>query len=105
MALRLQSFALRPQRLARRRRRPMALAKLIVSGMALAVALAAPAAAALEPAAPLASAASRVQAVTSTATFLGGRGADRAYGVAVDPAGNVYVAGETDSADFPQTGR
>jgi len=83
----------------------MALGKHFVSGMALAVALAAPAAAALEPAAPLASAASLVQAVTSTATFLGGRGADRAYAVAVDPAGNVYVAGETDSPDFPQTGR
>ncbi len=43
--------------------------------------------------------------VVSTATYLGGSGADRAYAVAVDLAGNVYVAGETDSADFPETGR
>src|SRR6476646_4522447 len=53
----------------------------------------------------LIAAASRVQPVTSTATYLGGRGADRAYAVSVDPAGNIYVAGETDSVDFPQTGR
>jgi hypothetical protein len=37
-------------------------------------------------------------------TFLGGDNpfaGDIAYGIAVDPAGNVYVAGETDSFDFP----
>jgi uncharacterized protein (TIGR03437 family) len=34
-------------------------------------------------------------------TYLGGAGADFASGVAVDPAGNVYVTGSTFSADFP----
>ncbi|HEY9282070.1 MAG TPA: BACON domain-containing carbohydrate-binding protein, partial [Pyrinomonadaceae bacterium] len=34
-------------------------------------------------------------------TFLGGAGQDAAAGLAVDPLGNVYVAGRTDSADFP----
>lgn len=36
-------------------------------------------------------------------TYLGGGGSDAAYAIAVDEAGNAYVAGETDSADFPQT--
>ena len=35
------------------------------------------------------------------ATYLGGTGADRAHGIAVDSAGNAYVAGETISPDFP----
>jgi beta-propeller repeat-containing protein len=34
-------------------------------------------------------------------TYLGGSGGDGAAGVAVDPLGNVYVAGGTDSANFP----
>ncbi len=34
-------------------------------------------------------------------TFLGGSAYDNAAGVAVDPAGNAYVAGYTASADFP----
>jgi hypothetical protein len=38
------------------------------------------------------------------ATFLGGSHADMANAVAVDPAGNIYVAGETFSADFPAVG-
>ena len=37
------------------------------------------------------------------ATYLGGSGHDEGYGIAVDGAGNVYVAGETRSDDFPVT--
>ena len=36
-------------------------------------------------------------------TFLGGSGGDVGYGVAVDAAGNAYVAGATASANFPTT--
>src|SRR5207253_1354763 len=36
-------------------------------------------------------------------TFLGGRFTDDGFGIAVDAAGNAYVAGETTSADFPVT--
>jgi hypothetical protein len=35
------------------------------------------------------------------ATYLGGSGADYAHAVAVDGAGNAYVAGQTQSTDFP----
>jgi hypothetical protein len=38
------------------------------------------------------------------ATFLGGSDHDGAIDIAVDSAGNIYVAGETDSADFPGVG-
>ena len=38
------------------------------------------------------------------ATFLGGKATDQAAGIAVDSAGNAYVAGETASADFPVPG-
>lgn len=34
-------------------------------------------------------------------TYLGGSGADQANGIAVDNAGNAYVAGFTESSDFP----
>lgn len=37
-------------------------------------------------------------------TYLGGRGDDFGEGIAVDGAGNIYVAGITASADFPQQG-
>jgi len=35
------------------------------------------------------------------ATYIGGSGDDRAYGIAVDGAGNAYVVGSTTSTDFP----
>ncbi len=34
-------------------------------------------------------------------SYLGGSGDDAAFGLALDPEGNVYLAGETISADFP----
>ena len=37
-------------------------------------------------------------------TLLGGSGSEVGLGVAVDAAGNVYVAGHTDSVDFPRAG-
>src|SRR5208337_4348105 len=36
-------------------------------------------------------------------TYLGGSGEDSPSGIAVDPAGNVYVVGFTSSKDFPVT--
>ena len=36
-------------------------------------------------------------------TYLGGNGGDQAWGIAVDAAGNAYVAGRTFSTDFPTT--
>jgi hypothetical protein len=38
------------------------------------------------------------------ATYLGGSGRDEARGVAVDSAGNVWIAGVTESGDFPTLG-
>jgi hypothetical protein len=35
------------------------------------------------------------------ATYLGGTALDAAFAIAVDTSGNAYVAGDTDSADFP----
>ena len=35
------------------------------------------------------------------ATYIGGRGDDRAAGIAVDATGQIYLAGSTASADFP----
>jgi hypothetical protein len=47
-------------------------------------------------------AASRPALVYST--YLGGSSLDLGAAVAVDPAGNAYVTGTTQSADFPVTG-
>jgi hypothetical protein len=34
-------------------------------------------------------------------TYLGGSGEDQPSGIAVDSSGNLYIAGYTDSTDFP----
>ena len=34
-------------------------------------------------------------------SYLGGNGKDEANGIALDSAGNIYIAGQTDSPDFP----
>ncbi|MBZ5546324.1 MAG: SBBP repeat-containing protein, partial [Acidobacteriia bacterium] len=36
-------------------------------------------------------------------TYLGGRGLDRAFGLALDTSGNIYITGDSQSADFPTT--
>ncbi len=38
-----------------------------------------------------------------TSTLLGGSGEERSAGIALDSAGNIWVAGSTESADFPAT--
>jgi hypothetical protein len=45
-----------------------------------------------------------VDPTLSYSTYLGGGGADAGHAIAVDAAGNAYVAGETASANFPGTG-
>ncbi|HHY85308.1 MAG TPA: hypothetical protein GYA07_07195 [Verrucomicrobia bacterium] len=42
-----------------------------------------------------------IDPVLTFSTYLGGAKADYAHAVAVDPAGNIYVAGETLSKDLP----
>jgi hypothetical protein len=37
------------------------------------------------------------------ATYVGGTGTDSAFGLAIDAAGNAFVAGQTNSTDFPVT--
>ena len=44
------------------------------------------------------------QAALDWTAFFPANGVDVAYGIALDAAGNAYVAGETSSADFPNTG-
>jgi hypothetical protein len=42
-----------------------------------------------------------IDPVLAFSTFLGGAGEDRGQGIAVDSAGNILVAGFTNSSDFP----
>ncbi|MBN1514156.1 MAG: M6 family metalloprotease domain-containing protein [Phycisphaerae bacterium] len=41
--------------------------------------------------------------VVEWSTYLGGSAEDQARGVAIDPVGNIYVGGTTNSANFPTT--
>jgi hypothetical protein len=49
------------------------------------------------------SAALVIDPIVSLATYLGGLGTDQAFAVAADPAGNVYVTGNTTAINFPTT--
>jgi len=44
-----------------------------------------------------------IDPVVSLATYIGGSGTDQAFGIALDPAGNVYLTGNTTSSNFPTT--
>ncbi|MEO7652932.1 MAG: SBBP repeat-containing protein, partial [Bryobacteraceae bacterium] len=44
-----------------------------------------------------------IDPLLSYSTYLGGSGSDKAYGIAVDGNRNAYLAGYTDSYDFPVT--
>jgi hypothetical protein len=44
-----------------------------------------------------------IDPVLSYSTYLGGREQDYTHGIAVDAVGNVYVAGQTASSNFPTT--
>src|SRR5258708_17441014 len=44
-----------------------------------------------------------IDPVLSYSTYLGGSGTEALVSIAVDSSGNIYVAGTTDSADFPVT--
>ncbi|WP_457600085.1 SBBP repeat-containing protein, partial [Hydrogenivirga sp.] len=37
-------------------------------------------------------------------TYIGGGDVEHAYGISIDPSGNVYITGSTESADFPIIG-
>jgi Beta-propeller repeat/Abnormal spindle-like microcephaly-assoc'd, ASPM-SPD-2-Hydin/Cep192 domain 4 len=45
-----------------------------------------------------------IDPVLSYSTYLGGSGGETGLGIAVDSSGNAYVAGSTDSMDFPKKG-
>lgn len=42
-----------------------------------------------------------IDPVIAYSTFLGGTDLDEGFGIALDPSGNIYIAGITDSTDFP----
>ena len=44
-----------------------------------------------------------IDPVLSYSTYLGGSGGDVAYAIATDASGNIYLAGNTGSTDFPLT--
>ena len=44
-----------------------------------------------------------IDPVLDYATYLGGSGSDAGMAIAVDAAGHAYVAGFTESPDFPAT--
>ena len=46
-----------------------------------------------------------IDPVLSYSSYLGGSGLDQGKGVTVDGAGNIYVVGQTASADFPKSGK
>ncbi len=46
-----------------------------------------------------------IDPVLNFSAYLGGEGYEAVYGIATDPHGNIYVAGETDSARFGGSGR
>ena len=43
-----------------------------------------------------------IDPILNYATYLGGTGTDVAFGIALDSAGDAYIAGATTSTDFPQ---
>jgi hypothetical protein len=44
-----------------------------------------------------------IDPILNASPYLGGSGTDKAFGIAVDAAGNTYVTGNTASSNFPVT--